>query len=51
LRHPIKEREVSLVVEVYEFSDESSVGAPRTVSFSGEIPFGEVNSVVDGLDS
>lgn len=51
LRHPIEESEISLVVEVDEFSDEGSVGAPWTVSVSGEIPFGEVDSVVDGLDS
>lgn len=51
LRHPIKESEVSFEVEVYEFSDQVSVGAAGTVSVSREIPFGEVDSVVDGLDS
>ena len=51
LRHPIKESEVCFEVEVDELSDEVSVGAAGTVSVSGEIPFGEVDSVVDGLDS
>lgn len=51
LRHPIKESEVCFEVEVDKFSDEVSVGAAGTVSVSGEIPFGEVDSVVDGLDS
>lgn len=51
LRHPIEESEVCFEVEVDELSDEVSVGAAGTVSVSGEIPFGEVDSVVDGLDS
>lgn len=50
LRHPVQEGEVSLEIEVDEFAHEIS-RTPWACSPSIDVPFGKVNSVIDGLNS
>lgn len=50
LRHPVQESKISLDIEVDEFGDEVP-GAPRAGSFPGDVPFGKIDPVIDGLDS
>lgn len=51
LRHPVQEGEISPEIEVDEFGHHE-IGRPSgTPSPSTDVPFGEVDSVVDGLDS
>lgn len=48
--HPVQEGEISEYVEINKFSDEIS-GAPGTAPSAIDVQFGEVNSVINGLDS
>lgn len=52
LRHPIEESEVRNGVEVDELGDEvAGASGSWARSLAGDVPFGEVNSVIYGLNS
>ena len=50
LRHPIKESKVSVAVEINEFAHEIP-SVSGTISGPNNVPFGEINPVINGLDS
>lgn len=50
LRHPVEESQVSPQIEIDEFAHEVS-RVSRTSPAPSNVPFGKVDSVIDGLDS
>lgn len=47
--HPVEEREVSAQVEIDELADPTAAH-PGAVAAAGDVPFGEVDTVIDGLN-
>ncbi|RWW30633.1 hypothetical protein GW17_00004781 [Ensete ventricosum] len=47
--HPVEEREVSAQVEIDELADPTAAH-PGAVAAAGDVPFGEIDTVIDGLN-